>query len=222
MTYLAVPVKVLDSDQALRAARQAAGAGAEMLELRLDYLRDPTPAIVDHIVSNIKDLQLPMIATCRPDWEGGYFTGDETLRQSIIEQALKAGADFVDIELAAFKRSDSNVCELLTTVPQKVIVSYHNFKRLPDDFNLQWEAINLGRPGVGKIAYQAGNILDNFVALDLLRAERDALRLAIVLAMGPAGIVSRLLAKKLGAFLSFGGLEEGAETADGQVSIGEM
>ena len=68
MTYLAVPVKVVDFEQALRAARQAAGAGAEMLELRLDYLRDPTPAIVDHIVSNIKELQLPMIATCRPEW----------------------------------------------------------------------------------------------------------------------------------------------------------
>ena len=162
MTYLAVAIKVVDSDQALRAARQAAAAGAEMLELRLDYLKDPTLEAVDQIVSNTKKLQLPMIATCRPSWEGGHFTGEETLRQSIIEQALKAGVDYVDVEFACFKRSDSTLSELLTTVPQQVIVSAHYFERKFDDFDLRCESISWSHPGVGKIAYQARDILDNF------------------------------------------------------------
>ena len=222
MTYLAVPIRVVDYDQASRAARQAVRAGAEMLELRLDYLTDPTLEIVDHIVSNTRELQLPMIATCRAKWEGGHFTGDEILRQSIIEQALKAGADFVDIESAAIERSEANYDELLTTVPKQVIISNHDFARLPGDFDGRWEAIKGSNPVVVKIAYQAGNILDNFAALDLLRSERISQSLVIALAMGPAGVVSRLLAKKLGAFLSFAGLEEGVETAEGQVSIREM
>ncbi|MCP4707045.1 MAG: shikimate dehydrogenase [Planctomycetes bacterium] len=222
MTYLAVPIRVEDVGQAREAVSQAARAGAEMIELRLDYLKEPTLEAVDQIVSDTSKLQLPMIATCRPDWEGGQFTGEEALRESIIRQALKAGVDYVDIEFAGFKRSDSSVRELLTTVPQQVIVSHHNFARLPDDIEFRLEAINWGRPVVGKIAYQAENILDSFAALDLLRAEKDAQRLAIALAMGSAGIVSRLLAKKLGAFLSFAGLEEGVETAAGQVSIREM
>ena len=222
MTYLAVPIRVVDYEQAFRAARQAAREGAEMLELRLDYLVEATIENVSRIVSDIKQLQLPMIATCRPDWEGGYFTGDETLRESIIMQALKAGADFVDIEYAAFKQSGSNVRELLTTVPQKVIVSAHYIERAPAVFNKMWASIAKSKPGVGKIAYRAGNILDNFGVLDLLHAKKEAQVPAIALAMGSAGIVSRLLAKKLGAFLSFAGLEEGAETAAGQVSIRDM
>jgi 3-dehydroquinate dehydratase / shikimate dehydrogenase len=40
--------------------------------------------------------------------------------------------------------------------------------------------------------------------------------------MGEAGLISRVLAKKFGAFLTFASLESGSETAPGQVSIRDM
>ncbi len=129
MTYLAVPIRVEDIEQAKLAASQAARAGAEMIELRLDYLKEPTLEAVDHIIRDTSKLWLPIIATCRPEWEGGCFSGSEALRESIIRQALKGGADYVDIEFASFKRSDSTLRELLTTAGQQVIVSHHNFAR---------------------------------------------------------------------------------------------
>ena len=40
--------------------------------------------------------------------------------------------------------------------------------------------------------------------------------------MGEAGLISRVLAKKFGGFLTFASLEDGAGTAPGQVSIRDM
>src|SRR5205085_9703722 len=44
----------------------------------------------------------------------------------------------------------------------------------------------------------------------------------IALCMGEAGLISRILAKKFGAFLTFASLESGSGTAPGQISIHDM
>ena len=93
MTYLAVPIKVVDPDQVDRAVKEAVAAGAEMLELRLDYLARPTPESARKAVSVARQAGRPGIATCRPLWEGGHFKESEQQRQNLLAPAVKAGAD---------------------------------------------------------------------------------------------------------------------------------
>ena len=65
----------------------------------------------------------------------------------------------------------------------------------------------------------AKHINDNFAAFDVLWNKRAE---AIVLCMSEAGMISRIIAKKLGGYLTFACLEDGIATASGQVTFDEM
>ena len=69
-----------------------------------------------------------------------------------------------------------------------------------------------------KVAYLATRITDCLDALDILHAFGHH-KPTIALAMGEAGVITRLLAKKLGAFCTFAALGEGQGTAPGQPTL---
>ena len=212
MTYLTVPIAVSSVDKAKAAIRQAVSAGAEMLELRLDYLQPLTNNEVTSVVAAAVEAKLPVIATCRPNWEGGRFAGDEKERQLLLRQAVKAGADYVDLELACLEK------KAVEFYGAKVIVSNHDFDKLPDDVHKRLENIKIRKPAIAKLAYMAEKITDCFAALDMLRKDGNL----IALAMGEAGVITRLFTKKLGAFLTFASMEKDQESAPGQVTIDDL
>jgi 3-dehydroquinate dehydratase / shikimate dehydrogenase len=205
MTFLAVAIQVKNGAQTSAAITSAINGGAEMLELRLDYLENPTLQAVADIISHARQGGLPVIATCRPDWEGGQFSGGEQERLRILEEAARIGADYIDIELLA------DAGEL----GARQIISNHDFEQLPGDFAERWAKIRQRRPAVAKIAYMARHIDDCFAGMDMLRQYPGS----IALAMGQEGLITRLLAKKLNGFLTFASLGEGANTAPGQISL---
>ncbi len=69
------------------------------MELRLDTVEDPD------VAGALQGRRGPVIVTCRAAWEGGYFKGTEATRLGLLEQAWHAGADFVDIEFAAWREA---------------------------------------------------------------------------------------------------------------------
>jgi len=213
MTYLAVPIKVTNIDQAKKAVVKAVAAGAEMIELRLDYGENIQNREVEIIIGLVKQTGLPCIVTCRPDWEGGGYKGGEDERKDLLKHSLTVGTDYVDVELKAWQGGWGGFDK------DKVILSNHDFAKLPDDFDKRLEKISLGKTGIGKIAYRAERISDIFPALDELHRGSSGM---IALAMGEVGVATRLLAKKLGGFLTFASLEEGEDSAPGQVTIREM
>jgi len=221
MTYLTVAIQVTDLDSTTAACRAAKAAGAEMIELRLDYLETPKPALVQEIIKNSKQSQLPLIATCRPRWDGGYFKGSEQERQTLLLSALRAGAEYVDIELACLDQSQCRVLELLEQSAERVILSSHDFEGKPADMSQLMEKIQQRKPAVSKVAYQANEITDCFEVLDLLHENLGKASM-VGLAMGEAGVMTRVLAKKLGAFLTFVSVAEGEGTAPGQITVQEM
>ena len=80
----------------LRRRRDAAAqAGADLVELRLDSVADPD------VTAALAGRQTPVIATCRPVWEGGAFTGAESDRRKILESAVQHGTEYVDVEFKA-------------------------------------------------------------------------------------------------------------------------
>jgi len=218
MTYLAIPIKVESPGQAMELIRRAAAAGAEMLELRLDYLAEPTPEVVRQVVAAAKDTALPVIATCRGRWEGGAFAGDENERNCLLAQAVMAGADHVDIEAAA----RMEVGQIAGDFTVKVIRSFHDFDGVPSDLSDCIERIEALGPDVAKVAYTARTASESFAVLDWMHAQALRGQQVIAMAMGEAGLITRLLAGKLGAFLSYATLADAQGTAPGQVTIEEM
>ncbi len=218
MTYLAVPICAKDQQEVSKAIEQVRTAGAELLELRLDFLATPTPETIRQLVTEAEKSNLPIIATCRPAWEGGQYPADEPSREAILTTAARAGADYVDIELIALEQNQIHRENILTDTNTKLIVSSHDFREKPADLAGRWRRIQRQNPDIGKLVYMANRITDNFAALDLLHENPGS----IILTMGEAGQLGRLLAKKLGGFLTFASLTSGAESAPGQITARQM
>lgn len=205
MTHLCVSIFVTDLAQAKRDIASAAEAGADLVEFRIDTFTEP-----DAVSSLIQQSILPCIVTCRPTWEGGQCELPEDQRLALLNAAAD-GASHIDIELAAPEKPRASEARL--------IISSHDFTGRPARMaNLLLELQN-SPADVVKLAWTARTVRDNLEAFEILRARQKP---TIALCMGEAGMVSRILAKKFGASLTFASLDAATPTASGQVPIGDL
>eukprot|EP00850_Spirogloea_muscicola_P009269 SM000051S17629 [mRNA] locus=s51:653850:657503:- [translate_table: standard] len=204
----------------------AASAGAGVAELRLDHIVD------FHAPTQLKALLdarcLPVIVTYRPTWEGGQYSGPEEARLEALLQAVDLGADFVDVELQARVASsfvqrarDMMAARPATSPATRIIVSSHNYEATPDDEGLARLVADIQATGANivKLATTAVDITDNARIFSLLGRTQVPM---IALVMGPRGQISRFLAPKFGAFLTFAALDAGKESAPGQSTVSEL
>jgi 3-dehydroquinate dehydratase/shikimate dehydrogenase len=211
VTYLCVPIFVRTLEQAKHDIAAAVEAGAELIELRIDATDD------GGVLSNLlASKTLPVIVTCRAKFEGGLSSLDDSGRIDLLAGAADRGADYLDIELATIRRRGEIPSSLRKA---KLILSSHDFSGRPDRiYNLLVEIDQAGCD-VKKIAWTARSVRDNLEAFEILQKTNKP---TIALCMGEAGVISRILAKKFGAFLTFAALDEKSATAPGQISIGTL
>lgn len=223
MTYLTVSILAKDETSFESQLQAAKEKGAEAIEIRADFLASPCPEITEKLVAAAKKKEFPVIVTCRDKAEGGFADLDMSLRLSILRQAIISGADLIDIEFENFKHPDvqSVLRAMLEQYPStQLIISRHNFKGPFEDLKLLYESILAIYPeAIPKMVYKARHVNDCFAAFDFL-VEADCP--SIVFAMGSAGLITRVLAKKFGAFLTFASLDEENAAAPGQISIEKM
>jgi 3-dehydroquinate dehydratase/shikimate dehydrogenase len=214
-TRLICPLTAATID-AMRADMVAAKVcGSDLVECRLDYLS--TPPDGEQLTNLFADAPLPLLVTCRPQRQGGRYAGPETRRLALLQAAARHPAvAFVDVEADSFSRSPESLDGF---PPQKVILSHHDFARCPADLDAIAARLDASPAAISKIAFAASRPQDALRALDLLRSARKP---TLALAMGEAGLLSRVLAKKFGAFGTFASLAAGRESAPGQPTLAEI
>lgn len=193
MSSPALVATVLASDMDSLVERRDAAVQADLVELRLDGVAgaDAREALADRT--------RPAIVTCRAAWEGGRFDGTEEERERILTDALDAGAEFVDVEWRASFRD-----RVLARDPARVIVSRHWFDAVPRDLaDVAREMRGCGA-AVVKLVVPASRLADTLPLLSLGRLAGPHERLALV-AMGPAGVVTRILAARVGSCWTYAG-----------------
>ena len=185
-----------------------------MVELRLDMLEDPlelSPYLV-----KLK-LNISTIITYRKKIDGGNYSGPEDQRRSVLYKWFEAGFEYIDLEIeTSFPEIEKSAVENGT----RIIRSYHNFNRVPD--NLEEIIRNLsGRPGeIAKAAVfpnTSRETLKFFKIIDRVKDIEDK----IILGMGDFGLPSRILYKKLGSMISFCSNQENSG-APGQITPIDM
>ncbi|HOF18138.1 MAG TPA: shikimate dehydrogenase [Phycisphaerae bacterium] len=189
----------------------ATAAGADTVECRLDYLESP-PAEAD-LEALLSDAPVDVIVTCRSRDEGGRFPGDESRRLRILHDADEFAPAFVDVEMEAGIVPDEQ------GILSPVILSHHDFQGCPENLEVIVSKLESSTARVNKVAFQASGPEDALRAFDAIRACRKP---TLALAMGEAGVLSRVLAPKFGAFGTFAALETGAESAPGQPTLAEL
>lgn len=209
-------VSIADSslDAALAAAK-AAESLADVVEIRLDSLAEP---VVEPFLAQAAK---PLLFTCRPDWEGGNFTGDEAARVALLSQAVKAGAAYVDIELRAEESSRQQLLDVAKSTPCKVIVSWHDFKVTASAQGLSKLFQQMYRSGadIGKIVTTARDHRDVLRVLSLQDEAAEMDFPLIAFCMGPIGVVSRVATCSLGGYMTYAAPDVGAATAPGQLPV---
>ncbi|MEA2735074.1 MAG: 3-dehydroquinate dehydratase / shikimate dehydrogenase [Humisphaera sp.] len=203
MTLLCVPIFVDSVEQAKRDAVLAAEHGADLVELRIDRLTAPV---------KLPDMPLPFVVTCRTSREGGESELPDGDRIDLLRH-MAASSSYVDIE------AQSLPADPIGIDPKKIIASSHDFKGRPERLYNLIEELNQSPATINKIVWMARSIRDNIEAFEILQQRRKP---TIALCMGEVGLISRVLAKKFGAFLTFASLRDESATAPGQVSIHDM
>src|SRR5690349_1871202 len=100
MSHLCVAIFVHDVAQAKRDIATAIELGADMVELRIDSFEN-----VPGLSEIIHAFDLPFITTCRASWEGGQSDLPDADRLMLSYEADPfSERDYVDLELAAFRR----------------------------------------------------------------------------------------------------------------------
>jgi 3-dehydroquinate dehydratase/shikimate dehydrogenase len=187
--------------------QQAASHGARMIELRLDFL-----AKAPDFKRLLEDKPCPMVATVRRVKDGGRWSGPENDRQTLLRQAIVAGFDWVDLE--------TDIAEVIRRFGKvKRIISYHNFRGIPDDLEEIYKRMCDQDGDVVKVAVAAQHPADNLRVLKLLA---DAPKPTVAFCMGDMGLASRVLGACLGQPFTYAAFNKERGIAPGLPSLDEM
>ncbi len=226
MTYLTVPIAAKNLDQAKQQIKTAKAAGAEMLELRTDYLENISIDLVKNLIAAVKTATsrpLPIIVTCRDKQQGGVIDYPVRLRVDVLVEALKTGVEFIDFEYENFlsPENQERIRRALSQTPKgRLILSAHDFKtKFPDIVKLHRHIQTLYPAAIPKLVYTANHINHCFEAFDLLRRTNGE---RIIFCMGEVGLITRIVAKKLNSLVIFASIDEKNATAPGQITIEQL
>jgi 3-dehydroquinate dehydratase-1/3-dehydroquinate dehydratase/shikimate dehydrogenase len=191
---------------------------ADVVEIRLDGLSEP------RLGNWITTIPKPVLATNRPVWEGGRFTGSEEERIEGLCAALRFGVRYVDIELRTGMALRARVLHEARLHGTQVIVSSHDFEHTPPTEHLRATLKEMVASGadIGKIVTTAASPAD---ALRVLALQQEAMAAGFPLsafAMGAAGTISRLATLYLGGFMTYAAPAPEQATAPGQITVRDL
>lgn len=189
---------------------------ADLLEFRLDVMESFC------LEDMLREAAKPIIATYRSKKEGGSGSADYGTIAHYLLNAIDKGADFVDVEYRMplkFRR-----IFLEGPTPFKVIISTHLIDGTPSRKKLEGIFRTLAATGadIVKIVTQARAPEDNLRVMALIPMAQKVGVKIIALCMGPMGRISRIASPFLGAHLTFASLEQGQESAYGQMPVIKM
>lgn len=211
-------------DEMIRKIKLAERMG-DMLEVRFDSLQrgelealhtrtadrcGPSNKIIESTVA-------PIISTLRPKDQGGYRELSWEEREDFWNGGFET--EYCDLE-------EEFVDDSWSRPWRSRICSYHDLSGVPADIDaIFWRLVKTKAENI-KIAVYAADATDSISVwklLDHLRPDgKLSARRVIPIAMGEAGKWTRILGLAHGAFLTYASLDEGEETADGQITAGDL
>jgi len=184
----------------------------DLFEVRIDLIGDDWPEVA-------RNLNKPWIACNRLADDGGGWEKDEASRIDALLKAIELGADIVDIELRTKGLAD---VVALIKKKAKCLVSSHDLSGTPSLDSLKEIVERQAAAGadICKIVTTANSSNDNLRVLQLITAfPKEKI---VSFAMGPLGSVSRILCPLVGGYFTYASMEEGKESAYGQIAVKDL
>ena len=171
----------------------------------LDYLD------LDSVLVSLRQgIVLPVILTCRPKREGGYFPGNEEQRLEVLRKAIESGVSWVDLEIDINVEERKKLLELAKKGGTKIIASSHVLDESPiSEEIVQDVKDNIDLGDVIKICYKSSGRTDG---INLFEAAWDLKNSEIkttIMGMGQAGDWNRIHSPILGQAIVYSTMENG-------------
>jgi 3-dehydroquinate dehydratase I len=184
----------------------------DLFEVRIDLVGENWTEVA-------KVITKPWIACNRIAEEGGHWQDSEARRIEKLLQATELGASMIDIELQT-----KNLEHVVAAVKKRAacVISRHNFENTPsiDELKAVLERQLKAGADACKIVTLAKDVRDNWTILDLI-SQYPAVSI-VAFAMGPLGLLSRVLSPLAGAYFTYASIETGKESAPGQITVKEL
>lgn len=198
----------------------AAVEGADVAEIRLDYLDSPEPSQFE------KPEGVELLFTCRAKWEGGFYDGLEKNRLVLFKKVIDSQAEFLDIEVASEDETKAEIIKYRNTQKSrtKLIFSHHNFTETPalEDLAAIIDVMQDQGADMGKLittAQDSRDVLRIFTAIEYARSIDFPL---IAFGMGEKGAVSRVATCDMGGYMTYCSADGLKATARGQIAVSTM
>jgi 3-dehydroquinate dehydratase type I len=214
---ICIPIAAATTDAAILRMERAAPL-ADLVELRIDRI---TGAELERLLTARRT---PVIVTNRRREEGGGFTGTEEERVARLAEAVRLGADYVDIETATDPALKAGLRAAIVGTSTKLIVSWHDFSGTPplEFLKAKLEECMADDPAIVKIVTHADDASDCLRVLALIPYARQKSQAIIAFCMGRRGKISRITAPLLGSIIAYASLEPEEASAPGQLTIHQM
>jgi 3-dehydroquinate dehydratase / shikimate dehydrogenase len=210
MTQLCISITEPTTAEVIDRMADLAEVG-DLFEVRGDMVRD-----LD-LLTILRARTRPIVFACRST-EGGRWTDTETRRRMTLLEAVKRGFDYVDVEYAS---------DFMDVVVEKsghgLIVSHHDTRGMPEDLEGLYQAMVRRGADVVKLVVTPGGLRDvaRLIAL-ASKVANGGKRPLIAIALGPYGILTRVLAGRFAAPFTYACAARGAEAAEGQLPAAQM
>jgi 3-dehydroquinate dehydratase/shikimate dehydrogenase len=166
-------------------------------ELRADFLANP--GAQDWAAFFRAAGGLPLILTLRRPEDGGRFRETEVRRREIFLSLIEQGAfRYIDLEETA---DFPDVEEAARAKGMRIIRSFHDFTGVPEDLGSRLRALVRNPGDIPKVAVMPKSCRELEIIIDAFAGLRDTQK--ILLGMGEFGFPVRVLAPRLGSFLTF-------------------
>jgi 3-dehydroquinate dehydratase/shikimate dehydrogenase len=208
---------------ALERAIAAAVEVCDLIEVRLDCLEPlELKTGAASITKLLEQSACESILTFRPSQEGGRRALDDATRQTFWSDAIFSSS-FFDVELdLAEKFNNTETSPSMPIDWSRTICSHHDFVGVPERLDQIYDRMSRTPARVLKIAVQAEDAIDCLPVFQLLERAREDGREMISIAMGAAGVATRILGPSRGGFLTYASLDNETATAPGQLSLSEL
>lgn len=221
-----VPLTGRDVGEILVHAREVATAGADVAEWRLDAWGAHDGEGAAAMLPDLREALggLPVLATYRSVAEGGPGTLDDDAYAALLIALLTVAGpvEGVDVELSRPTAVAAAVATAAREAGAAVVGSSHDFSGTRDAAALDavFDGLAAREVDVLKVAVTASDDGDVLRLLTAAHAARRHGRAVLPIAMGAAGLLTRVAGECWGSPATFGAV--GTGSAPGQVAVPEL
>lgn len=196
--------------QLASAAIDRYGKAVSIAEIRLDR------ADIETAEKAISAIPRPLVLTCRPEGQGGFYSGTESQRLEFLRTVIRYRPLYIDVEMATASE------QLITDYPdQPFILSYHDGAGTPSGLRKIAAAAAARNAAVIKIVTRAERCEDNLAVLEISELLKEKGQTYILFCMGELGIYSRAVAGAYGSIITYCSPDEAEPTGAGQFRLSD-